>query len=325
MIITVQRGASHPNPRTAPPDPVPGSTTYILHERAREYYGEGTGTLSIKSFFGGQAFYDIGRGRYRLDDRSYLIVNQGQPYAITIDSSTEVESFCIFFEAGFADEVRRSLLTPADRLLLDPEARASAPVTFVERSYPHDQTLSPTLFHLRAQLTHRPVEQAWLKEQLHVIMQQLLQVHRQVYQEMEQLPAARAATREELYRRLHLAKDYVDASFDQAITLTEVASVAGLSPNHLLRMFKQLFQQTPYQYITARRLERAQHLLRLTDRSVTEICFSVGFESPGSFSWLFRRHTGRTPTAYRRQTGDFEEALFPPIPYTGRGTSTSNG
>ncbi len=300
MIITVQSGAPHR--RTAPQRPLPGPATYILHERAREYYGEGTGTLSIKSFFHGQAFYEIGRGRYRLDDQSYLIVNQGQPYAITIDSSTEVESFCIFFEAGFADEVRRSLVTPVDRLLLNPDGHASTPVTFFERSYPHDQTLSPALFHLRAQLAHRPVEQAWLHEQLHIVMQRLLQVHRRVYEEMEQLPAARAATREELYRRLHLAKDYVDDSFDGAISLTELASVAGLSPNHLLRMFKQLFHQTPYQYITARRMEQAQRLLRHTDRSVTDICFSVGFESPGSFSWLFRRHTGVTPTTYRRQT-----------------------
>lgn len=302
MIITMQPATPHPNLRSAPPQPELGSATYILHERAREYYGEGTGALSIKSFFHGQAFYEIGRGRYRLDDQSYLVVNQGQPYAVTIDSATEVESFCIFFEAGFAEDVSRSFLTPTDRLLLDPEPRASTPITFFERSYSHDGSLSPALFHLRAMLGRLPVEQVWLHEQLHTIMQQLLQVHQCVYQEVEQLSAVRAATRHELYRRLYLAKDYATALFDRPITLSELASVAGLSPNHLLRTFKELFHQTPYQYITGQRLEQARRLLRHTDRSVTDICFSVGFESLGSFSWLFRRQTGVAPSTYRRQT-----------------------
>ena len=303
MITTLQSDSPHQDPRDAHERGTAGNETYILHERAREFYAEGTGGLSIKSFFHGQASYAIGRGRYRLDDRSYLVVNQGQPYTVTIESQAEVESFCIFFGAGFAEEVRHSLLAPTDRLLLDPGPLTSTPVTFVERGYRHDDTLSPALLHLRAQLAQRPVEQAWLREQLHTIMQQLLHVDQRVYHEMEQLSAARPATRRELYRRLYLARDYVDASFDQPITLAEVASVAGLSPNHLLRVFRQLFHQTPYQYITARRLEHARHLLRHSDRSVTDICLSLGFESLGSFSWLFRRHTGISPAAYRRQSG----------------------
>jgi AraC family transcriptional regulator len=78
--------------------------------------------------------------------------------------------------------------------------------------------------------------------------------------------------------------------------------VAGLSPNHLLRMFKQAFGQTPHQYLTARRLERARHLLAHTDQPVTEICLSVGFASLGAFSWLFHRRVGVSPAEYRRQT-----------------------
>jgi AraC-like DNA-binding protein len=132
-------------------------------------------------------------------------------------------------------------------------------------------------------------------------MERLLQVHQNVYREMARLPAARPATREELYRRLHRVKDYVAASFDQPITLDDIALIAGLSPNHLLRTFKQVFHQTPHQFLTAQRLEHARRLLRSTDRSVTDICLSVGFESLGSFSWLFRRHVGVSPAAYRRE------------------------
>ena len=69
----------------------------------------------------------------------------------------------------------------------------------------------------------------------------------------------------------------------------------------LLRLFKQAFGRTPHQFLTHRRIERAKHLLARTERPVTEICLDVGFESLGSFSHLFRRETGASPTAYRRQ------------------------
>ena len=69
-----------------------------------------------------------------------------------------------------------------------------------------------------------------------------------------------------------------------------------------LLAFEQAFGATPHQYLTARRLERARYLLAHTDQPVTEICLSVGFASPGAFSWLFRRRVGVSPAAYRRQT-----------------------
>jgi AraC family transcriptional regulator len=118
---------------------------------------------------------------------------------------------------------------------------------------------------MRRALTAGVVDAAWLGEQLHALMQRLLQVQHHVYREVARLPAARAATREELYRRLHLAKEYAESAFDTALTLDDLAREAGLSPNHLLRMFEQAFGQTPHQYLTAKRLEHARHLLTHTD------------------------------------------------------------
>jgi AraC family transcriptional regulator len=120
---------------------------------------------------------------------------------------------------------------------------------------------------------------------------------------VDAVPATRSATRSELHRRLHYARDYADAFFKAPITIDDMAETAGLSANHLLRMFRQVFHRSPYQYILERRLDCAQALLRGTDRTVTEICMEVGFESLGSFSWLFRRRTGLSPLAYRQQNG----------------------
>jgi AraC-like DNA-binding protein len=287
---------------SAPTDAQPDRASYILHERDDQFYGEGAGGLSIKTFFGGQATYTAGRGRYVVDDRAYLVLNHGQPYTITVEADTPVESFCIFFAAGFAESVQRSLTTTADRLLLDTEGPTTSALCFFERTYAHDDLLSPALLRVRRALAAGMAEHSWLDEQLHTIMQRLLQIHQNVYREVEALPAVRAATREELYRRLHRAREYAAASLDTPVTLDAMAQVADLSPNHLLRTFKQAFGQTPHQYVTSLRLEQARRLLAHTDRPVTEICFAVGFESLGAFSGLFRRRIGLSPTEYRHQS-----------------------
>ncbi|MBI1787709.1 MAG: helix-turn-helix transcriptional regulator [Acidobacteria bacterium] len=249
--------------------------------------------MSIKSFRGGHAFYNAGGGTFAVDDSCYLVLNQGREYSIAVDSPAPVESFCIFFADGFAAGVYRGLTTPAGRLL-DPAP--PAPVRFFERTYPHEDILSPALARLRAA---EPQSAGRLEEKLHGIMERLLAVHLAAWREAERLPAVRASTREELYRRLHRARDYIAASIGEPIALDDMARAACLSPNHFLRAFKQLFHQTPHQYLTARRLERAQALLAGSDRSVTEISLEVGFESPSSFSTLFRRRVGVSPAMSR--------------------------
>jgi AraC family transcriptional regulator len=277
-----------------------GRTSYILHERAGQFYGAGVGALSIKSFFGGRALYTVGRGRFALDDGAYLVLNHGQPYEVEIASEQPVESFCVFFAHGFAEQVYRDLTTAGAHLLADP-AQPTAPLRFFERTYPHDAIVSPALFELRQTVAAHASDPAWLAERMHDLMLRLLQSHHDVRREVAAVPAARPATRDELYRRLHIARDYAAASFHLPVTLDDMAGAASLSPNHLLRSFRRLFGQTPHQYLVERRLEHARLLLARTDLPVTEICLAVGFSSLGAFSWLFRQRVGVPPAEYRRQ------------------------
>jgi AraC-like DNA-binding protein len=268
---------------------------------SHDYFWHGAMPLSIKCFSGGTGFYNVGAGNYAVDENSYLILNHSQEYSITIDSRSNVSSFIIFFESGFAEEVQRSLVAKPESLLDESKAGTARPINFFQKTYGHDGLLSPALFGLRGRLAEKKDDQLWIKEQLHEVMQNLLQVHRNVYKEVEALPAARPATREEIYRRVSRARDFIYASLGDPVTLDEMARVACLSPNHFLRSFKQVFRQTPHQYLTAARLEKAKTLLTTTNRSVTDICMAVGFDSLGSFSWLFRKQMGLSPENYRKQ------------------------
>src|SRR5258708_11431429 len=100
-------------------------------------------------------------------------------------------------------------------------------------------------------------------------------------------------------RHLLRAKDLADARYAEPLGVEEMAAAAGLSRAHFSREFRRAFGETPHQYLLTRRLERAAALLRNTDRSVADICLTVGLRSVGSFTTSFGRAFGMSPTAYR--------------------------
>ncbi len=100
-------------------------------------------------------------------------------------------------------------------------------------------------------------------------------------------------------RHLSRAKDLADARYFEPLGVDDLASAAGLSRAHFSREFRRAFGEPPHAYLLTRRLERAAALLRTTDNSVAEICFSVGLQSVGSFTTSFTRTFGKSPTVYR--------------------------
>jgi AraC-like DNA-binding protein len=102
-------------------------------------------------------------------------------------------------------------------------------------------------------------------------------------------------------RHLLRAKDVADARYAESLDVNDLAGAAGLSRAHFSREFRRAFGESPHAYLLTRRLERAAALLRSTDRTVTDICFSVGLKSVGSFTTSFTRAYGRSPTAYRAE------------------------
>ena len=100
-------------------------------------------------------------------------------------------------------------------------------------------------------------------------------------------------------RHLLRAKDLADARYAEPLGVDDLAGAAGLSRAHFSREFRAAFGETPHAYLLTRRLERAASLLRTTDRSVADICFSVGLQSVGSFTTSFTRTYGKSPLAYR--------------------------
>jgi AraC-like DNA-binding protein len=108
---------------------------------------------------------------------------------------------------------------------------------------------------------------------------------------------------EQFNRRLLRARDAMDRAYAEPLDVRAVAAVAHVSEAHFIRSFRAVFGETPHRYLQRRRVERSMFLLRETDRSVTDICFDVGFTSRGTFSRTFREIVGETPSHYRQGHG----------------------
>lgn len=102
-----------------------------------------------------------------------------------------------------------------------------------------------------------------------------------------------------MFDHLESVRLFIDDHCDQALTIDELAAQACLSRYHFIRRFRRRYYETPHRYLIRKRLEKAKALLADSSLTVTEICFAVGFESVGSFSTLFHKSVGWTPSIYR--------------------------
>jgi len=105
---------------------------------------------------------------------------------------------------------------------------------------------------------------------------------------------------EETFARLYRSREFLADRIDQPLRLVDAASEACLSAYHYHRMFVRAFGETPHDFMTRLRIDRAKQLLARDECPVTEVCLAVGYESLGSFSSLFRSQVGRSPSEYRR-------------------------
>jgi len=262
----------------------------LLNGRARDYYvSDFPGPLSIKSVVSGRAVWETSEGRFEIGPGSCVILNDLQPYSITVESRQVVETLCIFFARGFVEDVARATARSDDELLADPLGQQ--PLEFHERVRTNDGVLTPLLERSRSGASENVV---WR------LAEALVKTHAETRAQAARLPAIKESTREELWRRVQRGRNVIEGSLTEPLNLHQVAREAALSPYHFHRSFTRLFGETPHGYFTRRRMERAADLLRSTEMPVTDVCGACGFESLGSFSTLFRKHTGSAPAQFRK-------------------------
>ncbi len=178
----------------------------------------------------------------------------------------------------------------------------SVPSKFFERVYLTHPRIQDQMNEIKAFLYEQNnyVFNSSLVPYLVLLMRQLIGLQKETELAMSQIPVNKESTRFELYQHLYEAKRHIDHHYCEKLNLKQVADIACLSECHFLRYFKATFDITPHQYITQKRLEKAQKLLRDSHLSIADISQKIGLDNLSSFSRLFKKHFGIPPEKYRK-------------------------
>ena len=105
---------------------------------------------------------------------------------------------------------------------------------------------------------------------------------------------------DDTFRRLCRGRDFLAAEYNSRVLLQHAAREACLSEFHFHRLFHATFGETPHEFLTRLRMDRAKQMLA-SERGVTEVCFEIGYESLGTFSTKFRAQFGHSPVEFQRE------------------------
>lgn len=257
--------------------------------------GYNAATYSIKYVVQGTEHYVLQGRKFSVGPGKYLLVNREQPVDCFVRSRKEVLGFCIHLEERLLQEMHAQALFGEDRLLDDPFERPAVP-PFEGLIYADGENgLGTCLRHIANGFDSGtgtlPVEPAQLYYRL---AQHLLLVQNR-FSGHRRMGVTRNSTRQELLRRLELAKEVLEAGDGEAPNMDAVAQQCALSGPHLFRSFKKAYGVSPYQYLLQRRIEQAAALLQAKDRTVTEVALLCGFADGASFSKAFKKMKGMSP------------------------------
>lgn len=252
--------------------------------------------LSLNFNLDGEQVYSVESRNHKISPSRYLLINEGQYFRTSAAYERPARMLTIAYKVGVAKEIYRSLSKTHNQLLDNPESKTHDDLFLFDRGY----DMSPELFKKAAalcELNTSDFSADGLESMLDDLLEGILIEHLPVQEEMLSMDKVKLSTKQELFKRLQWTKDYINENYARNLTVEELAGVACLSPFHFKRLFRQLFNQPPYQYIKARRMEKARELL-LQGLPVSTVCRSVGWEDSSSFVRLFKQEFEITPKQF---------------------------
>jgi AraC family transcriptional regulator len=249
--------------------------------------------ISIKAVSYGEVEWRLDHRRYLIKPDTLLLLPDGDEYSLTIDSVEPTRGFCPVFRRGLVEECWRSAVSKQETLLDAPyDIR---PLPFRRRLESRTGPLGQAVDALAAAVAANASTDTlgWLFESLGEKAADSISEQRR---ESSRLTAIRPATRLEIHRRLHLARQAIEDDLAAPWTLVTMGRAAMMATHHFHRCFRMVFGETPRGWLSRRRAERAMALLRTSSDSVIGVCLAVGYASVSSFSSSFAARYGMPPS-----------------------------
>lgn len=275
----------------------------IVHSRLNHLERtESDSGLSLKMVVDGVENYTIEGHQYQLQSGKYLLVNRHQQFEshIRCENVNVVEGVCIYLDEDMVRDTIRTLTSSDEELLDYPFEADGTKLEFVEKTYSLEEPdLGPYLQWIvntiRKDPEGLPLTGDFIFRQ---IAEKLVISQSKVRRQIAQIQTEKASTRWELYRRLSMARQYLEEHLSDKVELKDVCRHAALSESHFLRTFRQAFGISPYKYLIKRRLEQSARLLETGIYSVSEVASRSGFSDIFSFSKAFKKEFSVSPSKW---------------------------
>jgi AraC family transcriptional regulator len=270
----------------------------------RCYFPKHSDSLSFKFSFQGKEQYNYGRTDVSVNSGSFLVLNEGQEHSSWVDSETWVQSLTLYLTPEFVSEAVSHFVTEEDKILDDlGPVNKNNKLDFFQTLLPFNDRFYRRVEDFKKILEYTEgKDQFWIDENLRLLLGGFINEYRKnVLDKVKDVEAVKLSTKVEILKRVNIAKDFIESYYTQDITLKDISNVAFLSENMLLRHFKKIFNTTPYNYITKKRLDLAKELLLTSNIPVNKITVVTGFQSPSSFGRVFKYNYGVTPESFRKE------------------------
>jgi AraC family transcriptional regulator len=253
--------------------------------------------LSIKLPISGTENYKVDNVNYQIKPGNFLLVNKGQQVACKLDSKNIIESICIYLDNDIYLEIMERA---AKKQQLDIALNHSEASVISDKYFIMDCPLSKTLSSF---LSLRNVEN--LTEEDYILITEKLAFHQLDQKQMiSSIDALNYITKTELLKRLRAAKSFIFENYGKNLNLDDISQASCLSKYHLLRSFKDVYNTTPYQALLDRRINKAKEMLQSGD-AIQDVAIKCGFNDRRSFSRVFKKVNGKTPSSYLEDFGYF--------------------
>lgn len=277
-----------------------GFPSVVINAKSRsQYRPDIIGPLSVFMNLRGESRCKVDGRTVLVDNHHYFISNRFQPYTLEIENSEPIETFNIHIGEYFSEQFFAGVMQSSDTLLNEGRQVEVPTVAFHNRLLKRDAVFNQLVHKLKAAEQAPGFNKILFEEKLAELLWHLLVQHRGALQAVAALPAMKASTRQELFRRLSFAADFMHDAASEQTDLETIAAAACLSKFHFLRLFRQFYGVSPYQYLQQLRIEKAERLLRMPGNSVSDVAAELGFGNSSSFSRLFKKHKGVYPSQFR--------------------------
>jgi AraC family transcriptional regulator len=265
------------------------------------YYDRHWGGLSIKLALKGNEHYQTDHSLYCVNNSNFLILNKDTEYSSFIESESETESFTLNLNEKFTSSFITGIMTKPEDNLENNLSRHEIQMTFIEKIYKKDKLIFPVVSKIYKCLEDFNERNDEISEIFSDLLIALLTLNKKTIHEIENIKKIKPSTKEELYKRLYYAKDYIDTCYaEPGINLNVMAGIACLNREYFIRQFKLLFQVTPSQYVIGKRMKAARDILQCKEIPISEACRRTGYTNLTSFGKLFRRYYKMSPAEFKR-------------------------